>query len=264
MKTNLLFLVIFLSFSNLFSQDTLVFQADYIPNPDTSLIFRPSNYDEAQNYPLVILLHGWSGNYKQWNNVADMQKFADDYSFIIATPDGFYDSWYIDNPKKENVQFEKFFWNDFIPKLFEEYKIDSSKIFISGLSMGGHGAMTLFLKNPDFFKSAGSTSGILDLTFFPDRWSIKDGIGSINLYPGEWEKNSAYHLLGSIAGLNKRIIFDCGTEDFAYAVNNRFREQCRNLNVKATFISQPGNHSHEYWSKSIEAHFKFFYRLLQN
>ena len=262
MKILIFCFLTFLTFTNLFSQDTLLLDAGYIPNPDTSLVFIPDNYDESRAYPLVILLHGWSANYKQWNDVADMQSFANKYGFIIATPDGFYDSWYIDNPQKKNVQFETFFWDDFIPELFENYNIDSAKVFISGLSMGGHGAMMLFLKNPDFFLSAGSTSGILDLTFFPERWSIKEGIGSIKIYPEEWEKNSAYHLLGSIAGLNKHIIFDCGTEDFAYAVNNRFREQCRNLNVKATFISQPGKHNYEYWSKSIEDHFEFFNNLI--
>lgn len=264
MKIILFLLASLLFIAKIYSQDMLIIEAEYIPYPDTTLVFTPNDYVASKSYPLVILLHGWSANYKQWNNIADMQKYSNEYGFIIATPDGFYDSWYIDNPKKKNVQFEKFFWNDFIPKMYEEYNIDSSKIFISGLSMGGHGAMTLMLKNPDFFLSAGSMSGILDLTFFPDRWSIKEGIGSIKKYPEKWKLNSAYYLLGSIAGLDKHIIFDCGTEDFSYEVNNKFRERCRDLNIKATFISQPGKHNYEYWEKSIDDHFRFFDELIES
>lgn len=263
MKIKLLLPFLFILSLNLLAQDTLYFTADYIPYTDTTLVFTPKNYDHNESYPLLILLHGWSGNYKQWSNLTDLQKYSDEYGFVIATPDGFYDSWYIDNPMKKNVQFEKFFWEDLMPKLFKKYVIDSSEVFISGLSMGGHGAITLMLKNPEFFLSAGSTSGILDLTFFPDRWSIKEGIGSINEYPDEWKKHSAYYLVGSIAGLNKQFIFDCGTEDFAYEVNNEFRKRCRDLKVKATFISQPGTHSHEYWKKSIDQHFIFFNKLLE-
>ncbi len=43
--------------------------------------------------------------------------------------------------------------------------------------MGGHGAINLFLNHPGFFKSAGSTSGILDLLPFPDNWGIKNVLG---------------------------------------------------------------------------------------
>jgi len=35
-------------------------------------------------------------------------------------------------------------------------------------------------------------------------------------------------------------------------------EKCNTLNLKATFISQPGKHDRNYWKKSIEKHFDFF------
>ncbi len=260
------FLIVFTAFMfiQLQAQDTLIFKKNYIPWPDTTLVFLPHSKKPSNKKPMLILLHGWTGNYKQWSREINLKEYASKYDWIIVTPDGFYDSWYVNSPIKKNVQFETFFWNDLIPKLFRLYLIDKSKIFISGLSMGGHGAMTLFLKHPNFFLSAGSTSGILDLTFFPDRWSIRKAIGSIEKYPDVWKKNSAYYLLENIAGTNKQIIFDCGTEGFAYEVNRRFFEKCRRLKIKATFISQPGKHTHSYWKKSIKEHFFFFNELLNS
>ena len=259
-KTFILLIVLF--FSTLKGQDTLKFNEEYLPSTNNTLIFKPTDYNSDGSYPLVYLLHGYGGSYQDWNNHTNIQKFADQYEFIIVTPEGYHDSWYVDNPHRPKMQFEKFFWNDLVPKVFEEYSIDRSAIFITGLSMGGHGAMTLFLKNPNFFKSAGSMSGILDLTFFPDRWSIKQGLGSIDEFPDEWKNNSAMYLLKNIAGTDKSIIFDCGTEDFAYEVNELFAKKCEDLNVNYKFISQPGNHSWPYWIESIKDHLQYFNDLI--
>ena len=117
-----------------------------LPSADQYLIVTPENYNTRNDYPLIILLHGWSGNYQQWNSIIDLQDLANAYNFVIVCPDGFYDSWYLNNPLKPEVQYEDFFWQDFIPYLKNNYSIDSNNVFISGLSMGGHGAITLYLK----------------------------------------------------------------------------------------------------------------------
>ena len=262
MKKIILFLFIFIALLSCESNKPtiVIVESNYLPSADTVLIATPDNYTPTSNYPLVILLHGWSGNYLQWNSIVELQNYADAYNFIIACPDGFYDSWYLNNPLKPQLQFEDFFWNDFIGYMTKNYSIDTNNIFISGLSMGGHGAMTLFLKNPDFFKSAGSTSGILDLTFFPDRWSIKDGIGSIGEYPETWKNNSAIYLLDSLKHFDKNIIIDCGIDDFAYPVNLNFAKKCYDFGINTSFFSVSGSHNREHWKRMIPKHFEFFYK----
>ena len=263
MKKLLFITFITLTYINIFAQDTLTYSRNYIPWTDTTLVFTPRAYQVSHSkYPLVILLHGWSGNYKQWNNIINVQKYADHYNFIIVTPDGFYDSWYVNSVIRKKWQFQKFFWGDLIPDIFKKYRIDTKNIFISGLSMGGHGAMILFLKHPDFFKSAGSTSGILDITMFSNHWGINKVLGPIKNFPFIWKNNSAIYLLKNIVGKHKKIIFDCGKEDFVYKVNKKFYDKCKSLGIDAKFISTHGNHSHKYWHKSIKAHFDFFKKLV--
>lgn len=265
MKKLLLSLFIILAIISCESTEpkVIVIESNFLPSADSVLIVTPENYKPEAKYPLVILLHGWSGNYLQWNSIIELQQYANSYNFIIACPDGFYDSWYLNNPQKPQLQFEDFFWNDFIGYLTNNYSVDSNNIFISGLSMGGHGAITLFLKNPDFFRSAGSTSGILDLTFFPDRWSIKNGIGSIKTYPEIWEKSSAFFLLDSLTNKDKKIIIDCGNDDFAYQVNLNFVKKCYDIGQKVNFISLPGTHSRDHWKHMIPKHFEFFYSQIE-
>ncbi len=260
-KTIALFLVLLTL--QIFSQELLILNAKYIPKPDTIQIFKPTNYSAGNEFPLVILLHGWSGNYRHWNELTNgLQKYCDKYGFIIACPDGFYDSWYLDSPINPKSQMETFFIKNVLPEIFNKVNVDKKNVFITGLSMGGHGAMLLFLKHQDIFKSAGSLSGILDITEFPNRWSMLNALGKIEEHPENWKNNSVYNLLDKMKGSDKQILIECGTEDFAYSVNKKFYEKCLTSKIKATFISQPGNHNADYWRSNIENHFIFFSKLL--
>ncbi len=255
-------IISFFSSIVIFPQDTLLFNRSYIPYTDTTIVFSPSNYNPAVSYPLLFMLHGWSGNYAQWSHDANLQGYADKDSLVIVCPDGFYDSWYINSPVKKNSQFVTFFFKDLVPVVFKKYNIDKKNIFITGLSMGGHGAMYLYLTHKKFFKSAGSTSGILDITAFPKNWGLPKVLGSYSLHPNRWEKYSDIYLLKNIVGNKVPIIVDCGTGDFSLNVNKRFYEKCKKLGIPIDFITGPGTHSHKYWKHSIIKQFAFFKNLI--
>jgi len=258
MKTYLI--VLFFILSNAVSaQKILTFNSEIIPYTDTTLVFVPENYNSSNAYPLIFLLHGWDGNYAQWNSImGGLQSLSDQYNFIICCPDGFNDSWYVDSPLKSNSQFETFFFSILAPALQKQFQIDPLNIFITGLSMGGHGALTLFAKHPHFFNAAASTSGILDITDFADKWGISKYLGEYTSKAENWKRNTVYNLLENLKDKGKEIFFDCGTEDFAYKVNQKAYSRCRELNIKAAFLSQPGNHNREYWRKSLPFHLEFF------
>ncbi len=256
-------LPVFLFAALIYPQDTLFFNRSYIPHTDTTLVFTPSDYNPSVSYPLVFMLHGWSGNYAQWGEDADLQGYANKDSLIIVCPDGFYDSWYINSPVKKNSQYVKFFFNDLVPKIFAKFNIDRKNIFITGLSMGGHGAIYLYLTHSKFFKSAGSTSGILDITAFPKNWGLPKVLGPFDSTAGSWKDFSDIYLLKNIKGNKIPIIVDCGSEDFAFDVNKRFDEKCKELDIPIDFITGPGSHNHDYWKRSVVKHFQFFKSLIE-
>jgi putative tributyrin esterase len=256
MNKIIVYIIIFASL--LFPQEMLIIEKEYIPYPDTTLVFLPSDISPEKSYPLLIMLHGWTGDYNQWNEIIPLQHLADDYGFIIASPDGFSDCWYVNSPVNPNSQFETFFIKDLLPTLLSQYPVDPMQVFITGLSMGGHGAITLYLKYPNQFKSAGSTSGILDLTKFPGKWGLNEVLGPIEEAYDLWAVNSAVNLLPNIVGTDKTMIIDCGTEDFALSVNKEFAAVAALHNVKIRFTTPPGNHSRDYWRSSIISHIQFF------
>lgn len=267
MKRYLLIFAVFIGFaSSLFSQQQFVFESESLLKSDTVLVFTPENYNEENNlsYPLVYLLHGWSGNYHQWNNIVDCQSYADKYGFIIVCPDGLYDSWYLNSPEENENQYEDFFVDELWPFILKKFKVENENIFITGLSMGGHGALYLFEKHTSFFKSAGSLSGLLDLNLWQNHYGISRILG-LNDSGDDHRKLWEYSVAGNIDEIKssqKTIILSCGTEDPFYKINTDFVEECNKNEINVEFIEKPGKHNGDFWRLSINDHFIFFNKMV--
>lgn len=246
-------------------KDLIVIKSDYCPKDDSLYVFTPNDYKATEKYPLLVLLHGWSGSYRQWENITDLQEYANKYGFVIVCPDGFFDCWYLDSPLRKDSQYEKFFFSDLMPEIFSKYSLEKKKIFISGLSMGGHGAISLFLKHQDFFLSAGSTSGTLDIRDLSqgqiNRFNLSKLLGDRKKDSLCWQNNSAYCLLKKYGLKDKEIIFDCGTEDFTFGTNQKFYRLAVESKAKFTFIARPGAHNSAYWKNAIGYQMMFFKNL---
>ncbi len=228
----------------------------------------PQNYDEAGNakkrYPVVILLHGYGGNAAQWQKITDLTKLANRYNVLLACPDGGKDSWYFDSPQDPDSRYESHIMKNVITFIDSSYRtLGAQGRAISGLSMGGHGALRFISLYPDSFIAAGSMSGILDLRVFPNSWQLSEKLGSISEEPERWFANSAVNLVANLKGKNKHIIVDCGTEDFAIAVNRAYRDSAAVHGVEITYEEGPGNHSAAYWAKRLPVHLDFFKTFFQ-
>lgn len=259
MKKIILSLFVVLALQQMgFAQEQIVYQSKNLPKPDTTWVFKPANYKKGEKLPVIFLLHGYSGNYKQWHNIMDAQKYANTYNFIIVCPDGLFSSWYLNSPVKPDWQYENFFFDELYPDIKNKYGVDDRNIFISGLSMGGHGALYLFIKRPELFSGAGSTSGGIKLSDGFGKFGLGDLLGNPPANDELWQKFSVYSNIDKLKGNPKPIIFDCGADDFFYQSNNQLKQKCDSLKLNVTYISQPGTHNKVYWAKSIQQQFEFF------
>ena len=261
-KLSFLFLLVLIFPLFVKGQDLVVLKSKILKTKDSVLVYKPVAYSKGDKYPVVFLLHGHSANYRSWSKLVDIQNLADSYNFIVVCPDGLKKSWYMNSPVADSLQYEDFFMKELLPKIARDYSTDAQKIFITGASMGGFGAMYLFLNHPDVFLSAGSTSGVLNLRHSGfKKTTIAYLLGPYSEENKAFDEYSPVNLLDKIKDLKKTLIFDCGTEDYLYKANNQFRQKCDELKIKATYIAQPGAHTGGYWSKSIHAHFRFFQQL---
>lgn len=241
--------------------DTLTINSKSMLKGIKAVVILPEKYDKKNQYPVLYLLHGFGGRYDNWvNNVPDVKKLVDNYQYIVVCPDGGFDSWYWDIQGDRNYQYDTFVSQELITHIDANYstKKDRSARAITGLSMGGHGAMTLALNHQDIYGAAGSTSGGLDIRPFPMNWNIKSRIGTYTAHPVEWENKSVINQVHLLEPNKLDLIIDCGKEDFFYKVNQAIHDKLDYNNISHTFITRSGAHNWDYWSKSIIYQMAFF------
>jgi len=123
--------------------------------PYERLIYLPEGYEDEPNrqWPLLIFLHGSGERGDNLNKVKKHgpPKLCEDgqsLPFIVLAPQCPSDEWW--NPDK---------LYDLLQTIQEEYRVDADRIYITGLSMGGHGTWALIGRYPDAFAAAAPICG---------------------------------------------------------------------------------------------------------
>jgi S-formylglutathione hydrolase FrmB len=215
------------------------------------------------HWSVVYLLHGHGGNYSQWITTApQLTAEATTDNILFVCPDGGYDSWYFDSPLDPKVRYETFITRELIPYIDQHYptRADGAHRAITGLSMGGHGALYLAIRHRDLFGAAGATSGGVDFTPFPENWGIKKDLGDYSTHKDNWENNTVIHAVDDLANGQLKLIFDCGTSDFFLAVNRSLHQKLLEKKIDHDYIERPGGHNHDYWNNSIDYQVMFFWK----
>jgi len=262
MKTilSLFLFLLYIGLAQAAKVDTLDVQSAAMKKTIKTVVIQPDG-PKTKELPTLYLLHGYSGSYKDWvNKVPAIKELADQLGILIVCPDGGFGSWYWDTNNDQNFQYETFVAKELVSYIDQHYPVikDRSKRGITGLSMGGHGALYLAIRHQDTFGAAGSTSGGLDIRPFPNNWDMAKHIGSYDQNPQVWDMHTVMELTHLIKPKSLELFIDCGTEDFFYGVNNKFHEKLTYLNIPHRFLTMPGVHNWDYWSKSIQYQLIFF------
>lgn len=215
--------------------------------------------------PVLFLLHGYGGNEETWLKInPKITEMSDRDGIIVVCPNG-EKSWYWDSPINPESQFETYITKELLPYIDSNYNTIKNRNAraITGLSMGGHGALWLSLRHKDLFGAAGSTSGGVDIRPFPDNWDMKQQIGNKNENPSIWDKYTVINQLDSINNADLSIIFDCGTDDFFFDVNNNLHSELLKRNIDHDYIVRPGGHNNNYWCNSIEYQWLYFSKFFR-
>ena len=226
------------------------------------VVITPAAYKKSKiNYPVLYLLHGYAGNYARWLTVApQLKNKADELQMLIVCPDGGYGSWYIDSPADSAVRYETFTATELVHHIDSTYKTyaDRAHRAISGLSMGGHGALYLAVRHKDIFGAAGSMSGLVDLSFFPKGMNFKSLFGDSTVYTTNLQKNSVINVIDNLKNRDLKLTIDCGIYDFLVIPNRNLHQQLLKLRIEHDYSERPGIHNAVYWRNSIDYQLLFF------
>lgn len=250
----LLLLFVFATATNAAKVDTVETWSAAMKKNIKAVVVTPDAYASATALPVVYLLHGYSGNYADWAIKAKgFEKLADQYQLIIVCPDG-NNSWYWDSPVDNNYKYETYIAGELIAWVDSKYKTikDKKGRAITGLSMGGHGALYLAFRHQQVFGAAGSISGGVDIRPFPENWEMAKRLGSYAEQPARWEAHTVTNLLHLLTPKSLALIIDCGTEDFFYKVNENLHQQLLLRNLPHEYTTRPGGHNWPYWINAIQ------------
>jgi poly(hydroxyalkanoate) depolymerase family esterase len=129
------------------------------------LHFSKSNTDSSQNKPLIVVLHGCYQNAQSVSEETGWNKLADQFGFYVLYPQQKFSNnaslcfnWFrkkdISKDKGETASI-----HEMILYLKNHFKIDSTKIFIYGLSAGAEMGVTLAANYPALFNTVCSIAG---------------------------------------------------------------------------------------------------------
>ena len=241
--------------------DTILTYSPSMDKEIPAVVITPDSYNGEIQFPVLYLLHGHGGSYSYWTSLSDEAKqMADQYNFIIVCADGNNDSWYFDSPMDSTSRYETYVAKELVQWIDSNYKtIPNRKArAITGLSMGGHGALYLAFRHQNVYGACGSMSGGVDIRPFPNNWGMKKHLGKQSEFPKNWEQNTIINMLHLLTPNSLAIAIDCGTEDFFYDVNMRLHKDLIYRNIPHTFISRPGEHNWDFWKISVKYHALFF------
>jgi putative tributyrin esterase len=228
--------------------------------PDDYAADDPAHKRPAQRYPVIYVLHGSGGGYQDWTANSRIGQLADRYHVILVMPDGGHESWYIDSPFDPASRYETYVGSEVVAWVDGHFRTIATRQAraITGLSMGGFGALRIALDRPGTFGAAGSISGAVDPRACEDEPGIARVFGDPAQHAAFWNSNAIVTNARDFERDHIDLTIDCGVSDYFVQSNRVLHEKLIALGVPHDYAERPGGHTWAYWSNAIRYQVLFF------
>jgi len=248
-------------------------------------VFFPSAASQPNvKLPVVYYLSGLTCTEQNMITKSGIQRYAEENKLIIVGPDtsprkcdvpGEEDSWdigtgagfYVDatrEPWKKNYRMYSYVSKE-LPQLVNSSfdSVDSIRVGITGHSMGGHGALICFFKNPTIYKAVTAFAPISNP--MKSSWGVKCFKEYLGDNQEAWKEYDATELVKKNPRKDTKIIVEQGAEDewLSHLVPKNFVEACKEANQPLEYNERKGyDHGYFFVSTFIESHMKHFAKEL--
>jgi len=236
-------------------------------------VYLPSGYEAgaaehpARRYPVLYFLHGLGDNEQTlfnsggWTLLDDLRRQHKMGDFLIVAPEG-RRSFYI-NSADGSVRYNDFFLQEFMPHTEGKYRVRAGRAghAISGISMGGYGALRFAFAHPELFSAVSAQSAAL-ITESPQQLDAAQRAGTqlggvlgavfgnpINV--PHWNGNNPFLLAkkDAIALRKLAIYFNCGQDDnYGFEKGAALlHDQLQKQGVVHEYHAYPGDHGLAYF-----------------
>ncbi|WP_208558952.1 alpha/beta hydrolase [Marinilactibacillus kalidii] len=214
----------------------------------------PKDNRQSGNYKTLYLLHGYSGDRRDWFFAGNVEQLAETYNIAIILPTG-ENSYYVDHPN--GSKYGQLIGEELIEETRSLFPLSSKRAdtWLGGLSMGGYGALrnglyysTTFSKVVALSSRIITKSGQEEAFSYPARiMDVLVGSQSLQAIPDEID---LFHLVESETEL-PALYMACGTSDFLYEDNVAFHQKLKQHHIEHEYVEDEGDHNWDFWNKHI-------------
>jgi len=210
-----------------------------------TLVLLPPEYKEhpEKSYPILYALPGAWGVRENWGNLATLRQAIKDEPMIVATFEPGLVSFYMDFDKPQKVDNSSdpmkkcldttFFFNELIPCVDQNYRVNPKQRMLTGVSMGSYGAYHYMTTKPDLFVSVSTVCNC-----FPhyggenDIWAlIKERVKKGLKYP--------------------KLYMRAGFDDYLFASTQEMRKFLLEQGLPVNYQETLGGHNYAYVEAAI-------------
>jgi len=247
-------------------------------------VMLPPSYDadRSKKFPVLYFLHGLGENEQTllrsggWGLIEDLRQEHKIGDFLLVAPEG-QGSFFINSADGHN-RYSDFFITEFLPYVETRYRVLRQRQFrgVTGLSMGGYGALRAAFAHARLFSSVSVQSPALitespremnaDLRDAGPLARLLGGVFGNPIDVAHWQQNSPLNLArkNQVAIQNLDIYLNCGEQDeygFAQAAS-QMHKQLLAEGIRHEFHLYPGGHNAEYFlshlGETIQFHWNAF------
>jgi S-formylglutathione hydrolase len=239
---------------------------------------------QARRVPILYWLSGLTCTEENFIVKAGAQRVAAELGLVIVVPDtsprglnlpgeaesydfGLGAGFYVDateEPWARGYRMYSYVTKELPQTVAASFPIDPSRAGIFGHSMGGHGALTIALKNPDAYRSVSAFAPICSPMRCP--WGEKALARYLGGNRTRWRGYDTTALLEDRGWSGPPLLVDQGTKDpflDDQLKPDLLKQTCVQRNVPLELRMQEGyDHSYFFIASFIEDHLRFHARLL--
>lgn len=248
-------------------------------------VMLPANYasGNGKKYAALYFLHGLGENEQAliasggWGLIEDLFEQHQLGDFIMVAPEG--GSSFFINSVGSRERYSDFFLSEFLPYIENHYRVldDRRARGITGLSMGGYGALRFAFAHPEIFASVSAQSPAL-ITEAPaqiddeirDHGPLAKMLGVVFGNPidvAHWKENNPFDLARrkQVQLKTEAIYINCGSQDelgFAQGAM-KLHQELTAEGIPHQFHLYPGGHNAEYFLSHLAETIRFHARVFQ-
>ena len=247
----------------------VVFHSSALQRDMDYRVILPASISAGKKLPVIYLLHGGGGGFRDWSNYSDLAQIAE-RGFIVVMPEG-NSSYYTNSAGKPQDKYEDYIVQDLILDVEKRFPaaVGRENRAIAGVSMGGYGAIKIALRHPDLFFFSGGLSPAVDVPTRPfsikriSQWHFHSSIFGPSGSATRRENDPFALAYSADPKIAPYLYFVCGDQEGLLPANRNLAALLTRQQIPSEFHIVRGGHNWTQWSVSAKDMFESLQKNMQ-